>query len=425
MRKLFTAVLIALSGALAASAQGEWAKDAILEKPDRAGGVYALYPEGQPLPPSAPKGYKPFYVSHIGRHGSRYAIGSNVYTEVYDVWKNARDKGNLTPEGEKVFKAYSDLYPRLRYHEGILTRKGQQQHRQIASQLYRDYPAVFKGKTRAEVLSTTSHRVILSMMCFLDELKELDPDFTFDVDYGRAYYPVLVPESTDNPGFVPRVPFPEETMKVYDDFASEVFDEGAVLGRWFAAPDSLGTDRSDFLYNLTSVVFDFCNLDFEVPGILENLFTPDERYGAWRIQNYSDYLYTGRAPGIDIRRCLEMSVTLKDFIDKFEEDRAAGVSMRLRFSHDTALMPLLSYLGVNGMDVVEADPHNLEKAWRNYNIPMACNLQIVFFRSRKSPDDILIQVLLNGFCATLPLPEAAPGFYRWSDFKSRFDKLEV
>ena len=120
-----------------------------------------------------------------------------------------------------------------------------------------------------------------------------------------------------------------------------------------------------------------------------------------------------------------MSVTVKDIIDKFKEDVDDGVSMRLRFSHDTALMPLLSYLGVNGMDVVEADPRNLEKAWRNYDIPMACNLQIVFFRNRKSPEDILIQVLLNGFCATLPLPEAAPGFYRWSDFKARFDKLEV
>ena len=203
MRKTVAAVTLLLAFAFTASAQDEWAKDAIFEKPDRAGGVYALYPEGQPLPPTAPKGYKPFYVSHIGRHGSRYAIGSNVYTDVYEVWKTASDKGNLTPEGEEVFKAYSDLYPRLRYHEGILTQKGQQQHRQIASQLYRDYPAVFKGKTRAEVLSTTSHRVILSMMCFLDELKELDRDFQFDVDYGRKYYPVLVPESSDNPAFVP------------------------------------------------------------------------------------------------------------------------------------------------------------------------------------------------------------------------------
>lgn len=425
MRKVFVAVLLVLAGALTASAQGEWAKEAILEKPDRAGGVYALYPEGQALPPAAPKGYKPFYVSHIGRHGSRYAIGSSVYTDVYEVWKTAHEKGNLTPEGERVYEAYAKLYPRLRYHEGLLTQKGQRQHRQIASQLYRDYPEVFKGKTRAEVLSTTSHRVILSMMCFLDELKAQDPDFTYYVDYGRSYYPVLVPESSDNPDFVPRVPFPEETLKVYDDFARECIDEDAILGRWFASPDSLGAARSDFMYHLSSVVFDFCNLDFMVPEILTDLFTPDERYGLWRIQNYSDYLYTARAPGIDIRRCLEMSVTVKDFIEKFHLDVVDGVSMRLRFSHDTALMPLLSYLGVNGMDVVEADPRNLEKVWRNYNVSMACNLQIVFFRHRKTPDDILIQVLLNGTCATLPLPEAAPGFYRWNDFVARFDKLEI
>jgi hypothetical protein len=56
---------------------------------------------------------------------------------------------------------------------------------------------------------------------------------------------------------------------------------------------------------------------------------------------------------------------------------------------------------------------------------MGCNFQMVFFRNRKHPDDILIQVLLNGFCATLPLPEAAPGFYHWNDFKKKCDKLAI
>ena len=120
-----------------------------------------------------------------------------------------------------------------------------------------------------------------------------------------------------------------------------------------------------------------------------------------------------------------MSVTVKDIIDRFEEDQAGGVALRMRFSHDTALAPLISYLGVNGMDAMISDPFEVEKVWRSYNIPMACNVQLVFFRSRKEPEEILIQVLLNGFCATLPLPEAAPGFYRWSDFKARFDKLAI
>ena len=56
---------------------------------------------------------------------------------------------------------------------------------------------------------------------------------------------------------------------------------------------------------------------------------------------------------------------------------------------------------------------------------MGCNFQLVFFRGRKASDEILIQALLNGFCATLPLPEVAPGFYKWSDFKAKFDKLAI
>ena len=179
------------------------------------------------------------------------------------------------------------------------------------------------------------------------------------------------------------------------------------------------------MYDMMQLVSDSDNLDFPVPEALREVFTPEERYAIWRVQNYSDYMYTGVAPGVDKRRFLEMSVAAKDIIDRFEEDQANGVALRMRFSHDTALAPLVSYLGVNGMDAEIEDPYEVEKVWRSYDIPMGCNFQMVFFRSRKHPDDILIQVLLNGFCATLPLPEAAPGFYHWNDFKKKFDKLAI
>ena len=422
---LLTVLAAALLGAAASAQERPDAKAEVYANIDRSGGVYCPYPDGQPLPAAAPKGYKPFYLSHIGRHGSRYAIGNTIYTDLYEVWADAAAKGNLAPEGECIWEAYQELYPRLQYREGKLTLKGQQQHRQIAAQLYRDYPALFKGRTRAVALSTSSNRVIVSMLCFLDELRLHDVDFTFDMDYGREYYPVLVPESTDNPAFVPRAPFPEEVLKAYDDFSAECIDEDAFLQRWFKDPVAIPGDKSDFFFQMRTLVEDFPNLDFPVSEVLSGIFTDDDRYGLWRIQNYSDYLYTARAPGIDIRRCLEMSVTAKDIIDKFEEDSAAGIAMRLRFSHDTALMPLLSYLGVNGMDAQVAEPREVEKYWRNYSVPMGCNLQIVFFRSKKNPDDVLIQVLLNGFQATLPLPEAAPGFYHWADFKARFNHLEI
>lgn len=427
IRKSILCLLLALmpGAALFAQEDHQWAREDVLAEPSRWGGTFGVYPEGQPLPPRPPKGYKPFYVSHMGRHGSRFVDGSQFYPKMYGIWKTAHEKGQLTPEGEKFFKAYALVYPKMLYHEGILTNKGQMQHRQIAGQLYRNYPEVFKGKTRLVALSTESSRVIISMLCCLDELSDLDRDLTIQVDYGRPYYSMLIPESHSNPNYKAMEPFTEEATERYERFAREVFDEEDVIGRWFTSTEGIGLDRASFMYDMMQLVSDSENLDFPVPEALTEVFTPEERYAIWRVQNYSDYMYTGVAPGVDRRRFLEMSVTVKDIIDRFEEDQANGVSLRMRFSHDTALAPLISYLGVNGMDAMISNPYDVEKVWRSYDIPMACNFQLVFFRNRKAPDEILVQALLNGFCATLPLPEVAPGFYRWSDFKAKFDKLAI
>lgn len=419
-------ILLVSLGLLSISVSAQdWAKEDVLSVSGRWGGTFCNYPEGQPLPTAAPKGYKPFYISHMGRHGSRFIDGRDFYKKMLEIWEKADGMNRLTPKGKEVLLAYKEIYPKLLYNEGYLTHKGQMQHRMIADQIYRNYPEVFRGKTRAEVLSTDSHRVILSMMCCLDELKANDSDFEFNVNYGRPYYAVLVPESSACPTYVERQPFPQETINICNKFTAEVFDEKAFLGKFFTSTEGVIPDTESFLYNLMTMVAGFSGLDFDIPEALNGIYTDEEKYAVWRIQNYSDYLYTAKAPGIDTRRCLEMCVTAKDIIDRFEEDRANGVSLRLRFSHDTALAPLMSYLGINGMDATIENPYDVEKVWRSYEICMASNIQIVFFHSKKNPDDILIQVLLNGFQGTLPLPEAAPGFYHWSDFKEKFDKIVI
>ena len=43
----------------------------------------------KPLTP-APKGYEPFYMSHYGRHGSRWLISDNSYTGPRDVLREAQ-----------------------------------------------------------------------------------------------------------------------------------------------------------------------------------------------------------------------------------------------------------------------------------------------------------------------------------------------
>ena len=391
---------------------------ALMADVERAGGVHYLCPTNQPAPTSAPKGYKAFYVSHIGRHGARYALGGSVYEEQLAVWTKGHEKGWLTPSGETFYQAYKDFYPAIALREGNLTQKGQDQHRYIAGQIYRNYPSVFKGKTHAEAVSTVSHRVIVSMFSFLSELDNLDRDFTFGADYGQPYQSYLLPDVIDS-----GAERHGDAEVKFGQFRDQVLDLDGLLAKWFTRPDSLVTNKYKFCFDLHTVVSTLDNTDVpEIPEALYSVYTPEERYQLWRVNNFRDYQLLGNSPDTENLRMKAMSALLKDFVEKADEDMRTGrVQLRLRFGHDSTLMPLLSLMDVNGMGAAIEDPYEVEKYWQNYNVPMACNFQLIFFKSKKNPD-ILVQVLLNGFEATLPFPAAAPGFYRWSDFKAYYQK---
>ena len=54
----------------------------------------------------APKGYKPFYISHYGRHGSRYYWNAMLYREMDSVLTIAHRKNQLTAAGEEFRKKF-------------------------------------------------------------------------------------------------------------------------------------------------------------------------------------------------------------------------------------------------------------------------------------------------------------------------------
>lgn len=411
MKKLFLLLLAGLAG-MVAVAQPFSAYEEIMADIERTGGGYYMYPTDQPVPTAAPKGYKPFYVSHVSRHGARFALGNTLYEDILEVSRKAHDKGWLTPEGEQFYQEYEAFYPSVAKREGILTGKGQRQLRFIAAQLFQNYPALFRGETHAVAVSTVSHRVIASMFSFLNELTVLDKDFTFEADYSNPYQAYLSPDVIDSSA--DRNAGREKVVR----FRESQVDAEGILGRWFTQIDSLTKSPYNFCAALHTLVSSLDNLDGPVPEHMYSLFTAQERYGMWQGRNYRDYQLMGCSPDTQNLRVKAMQVLVKDFVDKAQEDWDSGVQLRLRFTHDSTLLPILSYLGVNGMDARVENPLEVEKVWRNYHVPMACNLQLVFFRSKRNPD-ILFQLLLNGREATLPLPMAAPGsFYRWEDFKA-------
>jgi len=387
------------------------------------GGEYYMYPFDEVRITPAPKGYKPVYISHIGRHGARYGLGDGVYEAVRKVLSDAHAAGKLTPAGEDLHARYEKYYPSVANRGGDLTEEGQKQLRQIASTMYREFPEVFKGKTNAKVLSTAVPRVMLSMMSFLDELKGLDSDLKYSVDAGRVYLPVLEPDGGQNPSRV-RTQIPAEAKASYSAMQTSLVDPKAFCSRYFNDTDYLESTSGmwQFESNLRTVVVGIQCLDGEQADTFSDIFTFEELFGIWELRNYNAYLYMARSPLTDNFGCTKNAAILENMIKDADNDLASGeVQLRLRFSHDTAILPLVSYMRLDNFGAVVDDPGEVKNYWRSDKVPMAANLQLIFYRSGRTPE-ILVKVLYNGREASLPIPQTAPSFYSWTAFKEYYGR---
>ena len=76
----------------------------------------------------APRGYKPFYISHYARHGSRYNWSDQLYKDLDTLLTVAHEKQLLTPEGEAFYQKFIVVKDELMTGVGELTQLGWEQH---------------------------------------------------------------------------------------------------------------------------------------------------------------------------------------------------------------------------------------------------------------------------------------------------------
>ena len=92
----------------------------------------------------------------------------------------------------------------------------------------------------------------------------------------------------------------------------------------------------------------------------------------------------------------------------------------LRFAHDVTVIPLAAILGIKCANTVTDDWANIGYKWRiNEVTPMGANIQMVFYRSKRSPE-ILVKVLHNEREQILDSSVATPVesfYYRWTDIR--------
>ena len=381
----------------------------------KSSGLDAVYDFDAVSPAACPKGYKPFYISHYGRHGSRYAYARETYTDLLEMLQKAEQEGNITEYGKALSLRLSDFYEKVRYRVGDLTDKGWNQQKMMADKMYSDYPQAFGKDSDVRACASSSIRAIMSMTSFCTELSRIAPKTEIIAHQGVEYIQATAPNSGSNPfrfkgpkfGF----PYAQSDEAFLYSFFPEYID---VLGRMFKDPSKALEGKShlwtmDYMYML---VGGMNSLDDDVRNDFSDIFTKEEYAKMWEVDNYLRFgeYYWYRTP---------CSAIFSDIIEKAEEVIAAGGSgADLRFGHDHCLMTLLMIADIDDFGHFPETPEELSQYYQTYRSPMAGNLQLIFYRSRRKGTELLVRVLLNGQDVSLgDLKHSESIYYTWSDLQ--------
>ena len=85
-----------------ATLQAQTTKEEMLANLKKTGGNNMVYQPELKAQTPAPKGYQPFYISHYGRHGSRYHYSGFDYQMFQRTMKSADDANALTEAGKDL-----------------------------------------------------------------------------------------------------------------------------------------------------------------------------------------------------------------------------------------------------------------------------------------------------------------------------------
>lgn len=399
------------------------AKALIAADPSRAGNLHHHYEALDNTDTPAPEGYKAFYVSHAGRHGSRYLSNDREMKEVVPNLEMMQQEGLLTEDGERLLEAFHTLQNLHEGMYGMLTQRGAAEHRGIAKRLYDRVPEVFSQKDRDSItcVSTPVHRCIQSMANFAFSLKEQAPGIKVSFYSGERYRDYLNAAADDKRSIEQARHTEDSLLKAWvnsDRFVKRYFT-GLVKGKYIGkkSPEKF----MNYMLKIGSIYQ--CLDDPATPNIF-SFFTTDELYDLWRVNNVRTY--GGMCNSIESRgeRNPRGSAFMEDFVAKADLalQKDSRMAADLRFAHDSGLGPFVSLLALEGNDY----PLHILDANDNWfcfqNVCMGTNLQLIFYRNDKG--DVLVKFLHNEKERGIPALKAVSGpYYKWSDVRSYMLKL--
>lgn len=406
--KRYLTIVVLLLLAMTTWAQGSAALDELKSDPRKSYGTDYPYEYVTPRLTKAPSGYKPFYISHYGRHGSRYYWNAMLYQELANLLTKAHERGQLTKEGEAFFEKFMAAKEELQTGVSELSDLGWEQHQRIARTMYNNFPEVFKKGGNVLAISSLTGRCVLSMSSFCQELVQCNPKIEIREQSSRFTLDGVVPSDRQNPkkrSWEKAIPRWEKNR---DKFTFDESLREKIVNRTFTSTDSLPGNMHHIGSNLINLYTSLPSIGHE--GMMEGLVTDEEIAAQWEQSNLGSYSWVFN-PQYEMIPILEDIIHKADAVINGQSDRIAD----LRFGHDTCLGPLTVLMGLNGADKDPEDPFEVKNCYQNWETCKASNLQIVFYRDKHG--DILLKCLLNGREASLPVPTTQYPYYRWADFR--------
>lgn len=409
---LWAALAVSAVPALAAE---KTPRQLIAEIPERSGGIYYAYPHEDDIMPEIPKGYEVAFISHYGRHGSRWIIKTWEYHESIAALDSAAQHNGLTPLGNDVLRRLRIIEAQARGNEGALSPKGEAQHRGIAERLLLRFPDVLNDSAQIEAYSSTEPRCIMSMAAFCERMKELKPGLAIKRHASPGDMAFI---SWSNPE-IKAVNKPDSPWwKDLEDWRDSVLKPQRLMAALFTDP--LGVENpTRLMWMLHDVAVDVQDVD---PGVeLLDIFTTDELYNLWQALNYKMYYLHGNNPATKAAGPRSARSLLNHIVADIDSAATGSRPHRaatLRFGHDTALLRLLALAKIEGATEVVDNPAEYADHWQDFALtPMAANLQIILLTSCEGKEP-LIHIRHNERPAVLPIKNTHRYFYPWTAVRS-------
>lgn len=406
-RRLFFAVLTISATALIAVAADPTATSYDMQQCE---GSLTPYPRDIPNV-YIPDSLRPVYLSHVGRHGSRYPASAASTLSMRRALMRADSIGTITKLGRELLALCDEIAEVSKNRWGALDQLGMSEQRAIASRMFANYPDLFTDGT-VNALSSYSPRSMMSMFSFVHQLDRMNNKLTFNTNTGHDNNMLMRPFDVDKDYLT----FRRENLwkpayDTYLDTACPLTAIRRVLGKDYPYGDD--DNARELAITEYYVVAGLAAMEMEPQ--MSHYFTAAEANALWSCFNLRQYLQRTATTVSTVPADIAAQLVL-DIIQK-GDNAVAGTNpatVDLRFGHAETVMPLVSLLRLHGCYYLTNYFDTVGLHWRDWDIvPMAANLQFVFFRAGKT-GNIYVRTDLNERPVTL-IPGDSRIYVPWGE----------